>query len=74
MGGKRETCSSPKLSNKKKKKEKKKRNLQPNDQILKAQLIEGNCYKTRQRSFLYVIVLFFVLDPSKNTTVAYSKV
>ena len=66
MSGKRETCPSPKLSEKK--------NLQPNDQILKAQLTEGNCYKTRQRSFLYVIVLFFGLGPSKNTMVAYSKV
>ena len=54
----------------KKKKEKKK----PNGQILKAQLTEGNCYKTRQRSFLYVIVLFFDLDPPKNTMIAYSKV
>ena len=52
----------------------KKKNLQPNDQILKAQLTEGNCYKTRQKSFLYVIVLFFGLGPSKNTMVAYSKV
>ena len=68
VGGKRETCPSPKLSEKKKKKKK------PNDQILKAQLTEGNCYKTRQRSFLYVIVLFFGLDPSKNTMIAYSKV
>ena len=53
---------------------KKKRKKKPNDQILKAQLIEGNCYKTRQRPFLYVIVLFFGLGPSKNTMVAYSKV
>ena len=31
----------------------------------------GNGYKTRQNSLLYVIVLFFGLDPAQNTIVVY---
>ena len=38
-----------------------------------ASLIEGNDYETCQRSLLYVIVLFFGLDPAQNTIVVYSE-
>ena len=31
----------------------------------------GNGYETRQSSLLYVIVLFFGLDPAQNTIVVY---
>ena len=40
--------------------------------FLRSQLIEGNGYETRQISLLYVIVLFFALDPAQNTIVVYS--
>ena len=36
-------------------------------------LLVGNGYETRQSSLLYVIVLFFGLDPAQNTTVVYSE-
>ena len=32
----------------------------------------GNGYETRQSSLLYVVVLFFGLDPAQNTIVVYS--
>ena len=35
-------------------------------------LIERNGYKTGQSSLLYVIVLFFSLDPAQNAIVVYS--
>ena len=35
--------------------------------------MEGNGYETRQSSLLYVIVLFFGLDPAENTIVVYSE-
>ena len=34
--------------------------------------MEGNGYETLQSSLLYVIVLFFGLDPAQNTVVVYS--
>ena len=33
----------------------------------------GNGYETRQRSLLYVIVLFLGLDPAQSTIVVYSE-
>ena len=47
MGGERKTCPSPKLP---------KRGLQPDGQILKGWLIEGNGYETRQSSLLYMLL------------------
>ena len=41
--------------------------------LIKSYLIEGNGYKTRQSSLLYVFVLFFGLDPAQNTIVVYSE-
>ena len=41
--------------------------------LFKAWSIEGNGYETRQSSLLYVIVLFFGLDPAQNTIVVYSE-
>ena len=37
--------------------------------FLTSPLIEGNGYETRQSSLLYVIVLFYGLDPAQNTIV-----
>ena len=39
--------------------------------LVHSYLMEGNGYETRQSSLLYVIVLFFGLDPAQNTIVVY---
>ena len=40
--------------------------------LVTPQLIEGNGYESQRRPLLYVIGLFFALDPAQNTIVVYS--